>query len=150
MAANPDFRDLFAALNAAEARYLVVGAYAVTFHARPRFTKDLDVWVEPSPENAARVHAALTRFGAPMASVTEADFTNPAMVFQIGVAPNRIDILMGIEGVEFGPAWSRRVETTYGGSAIHVISRADLIANKRRLGRPHDKEDLRALEDDSG
>jgi len=145
MAVNPDFKDLFAAFNAAEVRYLVVGAYAVTFHARPRFTKDLDVWVDPEPQNAARVYQALTAFGAPLEGVSESDFADPDLVFQIGVAPNRIDVVMGIEGVEFPDAWPRRVETRYGPCAVHVISRQDLIANKRAVGRPRDQEDLRAL-----
>ena len=118
----------------------------MTFHARPRFTKDLDVWVEPSEENAARVHRALACFGAPMADVTEADLADPDMVFQIGVAPNRIDILMGIEGGDFARAWAHRVEGRYDDCPMHVISREDLIANKRLLDRPRDREDLRALE----
>lgn len=146
MAVNPDFEDLFAAFNAADVRYLVVGAYAVTFHARPRFTKDLDVWVDPDPRNAARVYRALTAFGAPLESVSESDFTDANLVFQLGVAPNRIDIVMGIEAVAFPDAWSRRVEARYGAHAIHVISRQDLITNKRAVGRQRDQEDLRALE----
>ncbi|MHC4548174.1 MAG: nucleotidyltransferase [Planctomycetota bacterium] len=149
MGVNPDFKDLFAAFNAAEVRYLVVGAYAVTFHARPRFTKDLDVWVDPDPGNAARVFEALSAFGAPMGEVSESDFSAPDMVFQIGVAPNRIDIVMAIEGVAFPDAWERRVETRYGDCPMHVISREDLIVNKRILGRPRDREDLRALEGDA-
>jgi hypothetical protein len=146
MGVNPDFRDLFFELNAAEARYLVVGAYAVTFHSRPRFTKDLDVLVDPTPENAARVHAALRAFGAPLKDVTPKDLATPGIVFQIGVAPNRIDILTSIGAVEFGPAWKRRVDSTYGDCAIHVLSREDLIANKRAVGRPQDLVDLRELE----
>jgi hypothetical protein len=146
MAVNPDFRDLFAAFNDAEVRYLVVGAHAVTFYSRPRLTKDLDVWVDPDPENAARVYRALSAFGAPLEDVAESDFVDPDLVFQIGVAPNRIDVVMGIEGVEFPDAWPRRVEGRYGPCPIHVISRQDLITNKRAVGRPRDQEDLRALE----
>lgn len=146
MAVNPDFEDLFAAFNAAEVRYLVVGAYAVTFHARPRFTRDLDVWVDPDPKNAARVYRALSAFGAPLEGVSESDFADADLVFQIGVAPNCIDVVMGIEAVVFPDAWPRRVEAHYGPCPIHVISRQDLIANKRAVGRPRDQEDLRALE----
>jgi len=145
MAVNPDFRDLFAAFNDAEVRYLVVGAYAVTFYARPRFTKGLDVWVDPSAGNAPRVYTALEQFGAPLGAVSPGDFQKEDMVFQIGVEPNRIDVLMGIEGVRFGPAWERREESTYGDMPIHLISRADLIRNKRALGRPRDLDDLEAL-----
>jgi len=143
---NPDFRDLFSALNAAEARYLVVGAYAVTFHARPRFTKDLDVWVGHAPDNAARVWKALAAFGAPMAEVRPEDFGRPETVLQIGVVPNRIDVLTTIEGVEFSPAWEGRVRSEYGDQVMWVLSRSDLITNKLALARPQDLEDVRELE----
>lgn len=150
MAINPDFNDLLHAFNAAEVRYLVVGAYAVTFHAQPRFTKDLDLWIEASPENAARVHAALMSFGAPVADLSREDFANPEMVYQIGVAPNRIDILMGVSGIAFHEAWPNRVASVYGDCPIHLISREDLIRNKRASGRPQDLMDLRALDADEG
>jgi len=146
MGVNPDFRDLFFELNAADARYLVVGAYAVTFHSRPRFTKDVDVLVDPTPENATRVRAALRAFGAPLKDLTEKDLATKGIVFQIGIAPNRIDILTSIGGVEFGPAWERRVDSEYGDCAIHVLSREDLIVNKRTVGRPQDLVDLKELE----
>jgi hypothetical protein len=146
MALNPDFRDLFAAFNAADVRYLVVGGYALTFHGRPRFTKDLDVWVDPAPANAARVRKALSAFGAPLLGMAEADFRNPERVLQIGVAPNRIDVLMGISGVEFGEAWEHRAEATYGDCPIHVLGREHLLRNKRASGRPRDLEDVRDLE----
>lgn len=87
MAVNPDFRDLFAALNAAGAKYLLVGGYSVAFHAQPRFTKDLDIWTEPDAANAARVHEALRGFGAPLQELTIADLERPGTIFQIGVAP---------------------------------------------------------------
>jgi hypothetical protein len=147
---NPDFRDLFSELNAAEARYLVVGAYAVTFHARPRFTKDLDLWIDRAPENAARVWKALAAFGAPLAEVRPADFTRPATVFQIGIVPNRIDLLTTIEGVEFPLAWERRVRSEYGDQVVWILSRSDLITNKRTLARPQDLEDVRDLERAAG
>lgn len=145
MAVNPDFRDLFFELNAASVRYLVVGAYAVTFHSRPRFTKLLDVWVDPSPQNAARVFRALAAFGAPLSGVRLEDFTTRGTVFQIGVAPNRVDVLTEIEAVEFGPAWERRSEGRYGDCPIQVLSRADLIANKKAVGRPQDLLDVDEL-----
>src|SRR5438132_1459599 len=105
MAINPDFRDLFSELSAAEARYLLVGGYAVMLYTVPRFTKDLDLWVEPSPDNARKVHAALTRFGAPMAELSLDDLSAPGTVFEIGVEPNRIDIRTSAEGLRFGEAW---------------------------------------------
>ena len=91
------------------------------------------------------MHAALTSFGAPVGDLTLSDLANAEMVYQIGVAPNRIDILMGVSGIEFREAWPRRVESDYGGCPIHLISKTDLINNKRAAGRPQDLIDLRAL-----
>ena len=142
MAVNPDFRDLFAALNDSGARYLLVGGYAVAFHARPRFTKDLDVWVEASAENGRRVFDALRAFGAPLGEITPADLANPGLVFQIGVAPNRIDLVTGIDGVAFSEAWAAQEQTPYGDQTIHVIGRLHLAQNKRASGRPQDLIDL--------
>jgi hypothetical protein len=142
---NADFRDLFAALNDAGARYLVVGAHAVAFYAEPRFTKDLDVWVEASPMNAPRVVAALQAFGAPMSGVTDADFTRPEITLQIGVAPNRIDVTTQIDGVAFESAWPNRTESTFGDQLIWLIGRQDLVANKQAAARPQDLLDLALL-----
>jgi hypothetical protein len=148
---NPDFRDLFAALNDAGARYLVVGAHAVAFYAEPRFTKDLDVWVDASPANAEKIMTALRAFGAPLAGVAEADFAAPAVTLQIGVAPNRIDITTRIDGVAFEAAWPNRTETAFGDQPIWLIGRGDLVANKKAAGRPQDLLDLAILErHDSG
>ena len=146
MAVNPDFRDLFAALNAAAARYLLVDGYAVAFHAAPRFTKDLDVWTEPTPANAARVAEALRAFGAPLQDLSLADLERAGLVFQIGVPPNRIDIVTSIDGVEFAEAWRGRAETSYGEQYVPVIGRAELIRNKRASGRPQDLLDVELLE----
>jgi len=146
MATNRDFRDLFSALNAAEVRFLVVGGYAITFHARPRFTKDLDVWVDPDPANAERTFRALAAFGAPMRDLKPGDFADSELVLQIGMPPNRIDILMGIQGVTFPEAWDRRVTAKYADCAVAYLSKADLIRNKRAVGRPQDLEDVRELE----
>lgn len=143
---NPDFRDLFAALNEADARYLVVGAHAVAFYAEPRYTKDLDVWVEGSSENAPRLLAALRAFGAPMAEVTIMDFQSPGIVLQIGVPPNRIDITTHIDGVAFAAAWPNRRSTTFGDQSIYLIGRAELIQNKTAAARPQDLLDLALLE----
>jgi hypothetical protein len=146
MPVNSDFRDLFCAFNAAGARYLLVGGYAVAFHAEPRFTKDLDVWIEASPANSRLVYAALGAFGAPLGEAKAADLAVPDQVLQIGVPPNRIDIVTSIDGVEFEGAWRNRAETEYGDQHIWVISRMDLIANKRASGRPQDLLDVATLE----
>jgi len=143
---NPDFRDLFAAFNDAEVRYLVVGAHAVSFHARPRYTKDLDVWVDPSPENAPRTWKALAAFGAPLDAVEVSDFSDEKVVYHMGIEPNRIDILMGLPGLTFPDAWPGRSESTYGGVPVWIVSRDDLITNKRTVGRSQDLQDVEALE----
>jgi hypothetical protein len=146
MPANPDFKDLFAALCDQKADFLVVGAHAVMIFTEPRYTKDLDVWVRPAPDNAARVYRALELFGAPLAELTVEDLSTPGVVFQIGVAPNRIDVITKIDGVEFADAWPRRVESFYDGVPIALLSLPDLIANKTAAGRPQDLLDLERLQ----
>ena len=142
---NPDFVELLRELTAAEARFLVVGAYAVTFHSQPRATGDLDLWVEPTPENARRVMAALARFGAPLGELREADLATPGMVFQIGVPPRRIDLLTSLTGLAFPEAWVGRVAGRFGGVACAFLGRDALILNKRALGRARDLADLELL-----
>lgn len=143
---NQDFRDLLRAFCDAEVRFLVVGAYAVAAHAEPRATGDLDLWIEPSPENAARAYTALRSFGAPLHDLAESDLAAPGTVFQIGLPPRRIDILTSITGVEFADAWPGRVEVRYGDVPCRVIGRESLIENERRLGRARDLADLELLE----
>lgn len=145
MPVNQDFRDLFSILNDERVEYLVAGAHAVIFHAEPRYTKDLDIWVNPTPENAARVYKALTRFGAPLHDVTAQDFCAKDLVYQIGVAPNRIDIMMGLAGVDFDEAWTDRVASSYGGVPINVMGRSTLFKAKKAAGRPQDLLDLEKL-----
>lgn len=146
MALNPDFRDLFAAFNEARVRYLLVGGYALAFHSRPRFTRDLDIWIEPDPSNAERAYAALEAFGAPLEKLTSRDLQTSGLVFQIGVAPNRIDVLTGIDGVSFAEAWRDRQQTSYSDQPVPVIGRQHLIANKRSTGRAQDLLDAAELE----
>jgi hypothetical protein len=145
MAINPDFSDLYAALNAAGARYLLVGGHAVAFHAQPRFTKNLDAWIDPTPANAALVFAALESFGAPLAALRVQDLSTEGIVFQIGIPPNRIDILTSIDDVRFDEAWPARVDTAYGDQPIHVIGRDHLRRNKLATGRGQDLLDAELL-----
>ena len=142
---NQDFKDLFAALNAAGAEYLLVGGYAVAFHAEPRFTKDLDVWVRATRENAERVLAALREFGAPLQNLAVADMAAPDLIFQMGVPPNRIDIVTSIDGVSFEEAWPARVVGTYGDQALPIIGRQHLVQNKKASSRPQDLLDVEVL-----
>ena len=142
---NPDFRDMLLALNDVDADYLVVGAYAVAAHGHPRATGDLDIWVRADVDNAPKVFAALSAFGAPMDQISEEDFASPSIVFQIGIPPGRIDILTVVSGLDFGSAWNSRMSITMDGITFSVVSRTDLIANKRASGRPKDLADIDAL-----
>ena len=142
---NPDFKDMLSALSEAGADYLVVGAYALAAHGFPRATGDLDLWVRPTTDNAARVWQALAAFGAPTSKITVEDFSTPDIVYQIGVAPRRIDILTSISGVEFDQAWQSRKSIELDRLAVPVIGRDDLLANKRASGRPKDLADAETL-----
>ncbi|HEY8296792.1 MAG TPA: hypothetical protein VIG32_02045 [Candidatus Baltobacteraceae bacterium] len=145
MELNPDFSDLLREFSAAEVRYLIVGAWAVGYYARPRATADLDVWVEPSIENARLVLRALAAFGAPLENLTETDLLSDDLIYQIGIAPVRIDVITGIDGVVFKDAWTAREEARIEDIAVHFIGRDDLIVNKRQTGRAKDLADLELL-----
>jgi hypothetical protein len=145
MSANPDFRDLFAALNAAGVEFLIVGGYALAVHGVPRFTKDLDIWVRADASNAQRVWEALDVFGAPFGELTLADLAAPGIIFQMGLPPNRIDIITGIDGVSFDEAWERRLISAYGDQPVMVIGMEALIRNKEATGRPQDTLDAKTL-----
>ena len=144
---NPDFRDLLSAFSAARVEYLLVGAYAMAVHGLPRATGDMDVWVRRTPDNAKRVLEALAAFGAPVGALSPSDFEAEDAVFQIGVAPCRIDVLTAIDGVEFAAAWEARVRTILEGLEVPVIAPAQLLLNKRALGRPKDMGDVAFLDD---
>jgi hypothetical protein len=148
MLLNPDFRDMLSALSDAGADFLVVGAYAMAAHGFPRATGDLDLWVRPTRENAQRVWEALAQFGAPKSQLRVEDFCTPEIVYQIGVAPRRIDILTSVSGVDFEVAWLNRLSIELEGLRIPVIGRQELLANKRASGRPKDLADAETL--DSG
>ncbi len=146
MNGNRDFRDLLQCLNEAGARYLIVGAYAVIYHTEPRYTKDLDIWAEPTPENAEKVWRALARFGAPLTDIAISDLYNPDMIYQIGVEPNRIDIIMGIEGLQFSEAWKNRVVDSYDDQPLSILSLEDILKAKQAAGRPRDLLDIEVLQ----
>jgi hypothetical protein len=147
---NRDFIELLAAFNAQGVDYLIVGAHALAAHGHVRATKDLDVWVRPSPENARRVIHALREFGAPLQDLSEADLTTPGLVFQIGVPPLRIDVITAIDGVEFSDAWPDRIIVRLGETPVPILSRHHLITNKRASGRHQDLADLERLEGAAG
>ena len=148
MELGKDFRDLLELLNRHQVRYLAVGGFAVAVHGRPRYTKDLGLWVEVSPENAAHIIAALDDFGFGSLGLRAEDFLDPDVVIQLGYEPNRVDFLTKLTGVEFATVYPMRTSTKIGEIDVPVIDRASLIANKRALGRPHDLDDTKDLEDD--
>ena len=145
---SPDFRELLLEFNAASVEYLVVGAHALAVYGHVRATKDLDVWIRPDSENADKVIAALTSFGAALTELLPEDLTRPDTVFQIGIEPLRIDLLTSIDGVDFAEAWIDRFESKFAGVPVNVISRRHLIKNKLSTNRLQDRADVEHLEAD--
>ena len=143
---NPDFRDLLSAFIDAHVEFLVVGGYAMAVHRLPRATKDLDVWVRPEAANAPRVLRALDRFGAPRQGLTERDLQTEGTIYQVGVPPNRVDVITVVDGVRFEDAWADRIDVEIDGLRVPVIGRRHLILNKRTVGRPQDLVDADLLE----
>ena len=148
MAESPHYKELLRTLNECGVEYLVVGGYAVMKYTEPRYTKDLDVWVRNSPRNSICLYQALARFGAPLQhdGVTPETFKKDSVVYQIGVAPVRIDISTHIDGVTFDNAWRNRVLDSIFGVPVHFISLSDLITNKQSTGRGTDLEHVKELE----
>ncbi|MCU1228478.1 MAG: hypothetical protein JWO97_1362 [Acidobacteria bacterium] len=143
---NRNFVEMLTALSDASAEYLIIGATALAAHGFVRGTKDMDIWIRPTPENAARVWSALIEFGAPLQDLTVKDLSAPGTIYQIGVDPGRIDLLTEPAGVTFDAAWAQRVMFTISGRSFPFIGRADLIASKRAAGRPNDLRDIEELE----
>jgi len=143
---SSDFEELLSIFNDHEVRYLIVGGYAVMLYTEPRYTKDLDLWIETSAENASRVFRALARFGAPLSGLSAADFASEGFFYQLGLPPVRVDILMSIDGVRFADAWPNRHQSAFGTQPAWFIGRADLLRNKRASGRHVDLHDAGLLE----
>lgn len=140
-----DFKDLLRALNANDAKYLIIGGHAFGVHAEPRTTKDLDLFIRSDAENAKAVFRALAQFGAPLQGISPADFKD-GMTYQLGQSPNRIDVLQRIDGISFDEAWANRLESKVDGEVpAAVISREDLIRNKLASGREQDLLDVKVL-----
>lgn len=141
MEAISDFEDMLALLGKHDVRYLVIGGLAFIYHARPRYTRDLDVWVDPAPDNVERANAALSDFGSPYLL----DATRTDEIVQLGVEPRRIDILLRIEGARFTTAWARRIEDFYGRSKANWVDIDTLIRIKSRIDDPRHQDDARIL-----
>ncbi len=142
---NSDLIELLQLLNDRKVKYLLIGGQAVIVHSEPRYTKDVDLWVEPSAKNAKKIIAVLEEFGAPTSSVTEEDFATPGTVFIFGIEPNRIDILTRVKGAKFDRCYTNRDSVQFLGVKIPLISLNDLIKVKRATGRPQDLLDLENL-----
>lgn len=146
MKLDRNLREFVALLNSTKVRYLLVGGHAVAFHGYPRFTGDIDFFVERSPENAARLVTVIRAFGFGHLNLQENDFLQPGVVIQLGRPPNRIDLLTSIDGVEFADAWEGRVAAELDRLPLDIIGKAELIQNKRSSGRAQDTADLSRLE----
>lgn len=145
-----DYREMLVALSDQNAEFLIIGAYALAAHGLVRATEDFDIWVRPTSENATRVWAALKTYGAPLFDLKVDDLAQPGIVFQIGLRPLRIDLLTGISGIDdFELAWSSGREVDLDGLIVRVLSRNDLIVNKRASGRSKDLRDVEWLEEES-
>ena len=142
---NSDFKDLLRIFVDEQGRFLVVGGYAVIHYAQPRYTKDLDLWISTDSQNASAVYLALQQFGAPLNGLAQSDFSEDGFFYQMGVPPVRVDILMGIPGVQFSKAWERRETVWFDDLPVFFISRQDLITAKRSSGRPQDLIDADLL-----
>jgi predicted nucleotidyltransferase len=142
---NKDYKEMLECLSEEKVSFLLVGAYALAVYGYPRATKDIDLLVGASADNASRLMKALARFGAPLEGITAADFATEGVVFQIGNSPRRIDILTGITGVEFERAYANRKVVTVEDMRLPVISLEDLIANKSATGRTQDLADVERL-----
>ena len=145
-----DFKELLSAFSAHSVKYLVVGGYAVSFHAQPRVTKDLDLFIKADPANAQAAYSALASFGAPLDAISVDDLANPQKFIRFGHPPVAIDLLPSIDGVDFDQAWERRVEGIIDENTrlrAYFISKADLIASKIAAGRMRDLADVEEIRD---
>src|ERR1043166_7882154 len=146
MPLNNDSKEFIASLNSHGIEYLIVGAHALAFHARPRFTGDLDILIRPTPENAGKIVAVLNKFGFGNLGVSASDFTTPEQLIQLGRTPNRIDLLTCISGVNTDEAFATRVPADLDKLPVSFLSKTLLIATKRAVGRPQALADLTELE----
>lgn len=142
---NKDYRDILQSLLDEKAKFLLVGAHALAAHGYLRSTIDMDIWVMASPKNADAVLRALKRFGAPLNDLQKPDLLKEETVFQIGMAPRRIDIIAGATGLKFEEAFARSVEVVIDGLPVRVLSIEDIITNKKATGRTKDLADVEAL-----
>ncbi len=148
MKLQKDLREFIELLNAANVRYVVVGGYAVAFHGHPRATGDIDVFIETSEANAQKMEDVIRRFGFQATGLTREDFAQSDVIVQLGVPPNRIDIITSVDAVPFEEAWATRIDSMLAGTSIRMISKELLLRNKRALGRSQDVADAERISED--
>ena len=146
MELSQDFKEFIESLNVSRVRYLIVGGYAVAMHGHPRYTKDLDIWIDCTPANAKRIVRAFTEFGFESLGVKAADFEQPNRMVQMGFPPNRIDVLTSLAGVDFAACYKKRVTVEIDGVPVNFIDIENLKINKRAAGRLQDLADVESLE----
>jgi hypothetical protein len=146
MRIEKDFKEFIALLNKNNVRYLIVGGYAFSYHAEPRYTKDIDFFIDNSETNAEGLLKALAEFGFQSIGLSKDDFIKPGDIVQLGVPPVRIDLMTSITGLEFAAAWENRVAGTFGDIPAFYISKSDLILNKTAVGRKQDLVDVEKLQ----
>lgn len=143
---SKDFSEFIALLNKQAVEYLVIGGYAVAFHGHPRYTKDIDLWIGNTHANALRLLAAIDDFGMGSLGLTAMDLETDGQVIQLGYPPHRINLIVGIKGLDFNEAYARRETTEINGVTLCFAAKADLIAAKRIAGRHQDLADIENLE----
>ena len=146
MILNPDYKEFFQLLNANDVRYLIIGGYAVAYHGYPRYTKDIDIWIWVNPENAERLLTVLHEFGFEPLGLKVEDFMEPDTIIQLGYAPNRIDLIMGVPGVDFEECYVKRVEVEIDGVHLAFIDLENLKKAKKASGRLQDLADIENME----
>lgn len=144
---NSDLIALLSLFNQYDIKYLIVGGYAIAYHAEPRYTKDLDIWISTEKDNALKVYKALAEFGAPLKDMTPEDFEDETQYFMMGYEPCRVDILMGLPGLKFDESWRNREQADMKGLKLYYVSREDLIRNKQIVNREIDRRDVKKLKD---
>ena len=147
---NKDFREFIQLLNENKVKYLVIGGYAVAFHGYPRYTKDLDFWIWANPDNADRLLKTIKDFGLGSMNLSKEDLLDLDNVIQIGYEPNRIDVIIDLEGLDFESCYGRRIDSTMDDINVPFIGLEDLIKNKLTTGRMQDKVDANKLKKSKG
>jgi len=148
MKTEKDYEEFLELLNKHKVRYCIIGSYALSFHARPRYTKDIDILIEASPENAEKILIVLEIFGFGSLNLRVEDFSEKGNIIQLGYEPVRIDIMTSLKGLDFSDVWKNRVQDSYGKQMVNFIDRQNLIKSKKISNRTQDKADLELLQSD--